>query len=83
MTGPLGFGYDQQDHGPRVPATAPPSRPPSRTNMIDASQPPDYEKATAQPSQGNTGQETPPNNHCSSDTDGLLQAMRAQDRTRK
>ncbi|CAI7571444.1 unnamed protein product [Penicillium manginii] len=52
---PPGFGYGQQDHGPRVPATAPPTRPSSRTNMIDASQPPDYENATTQSSQGNTG----------------------------
>ncbi|KAJ5913304.1 hypothetical protein N7504_002187 [Penicillium tannophilum] len=29
------FGYGDQEHGPRMPATAPPSRPPSRVNMHD------------------------------------------------
>ncbi|KAJ5672602.1 hypothetical protein N7507_001729 [Penicillium longicatenatum] len=30
------FGFGDQEHGPRLPATAPPSRPPSRVNMHDA-----------------------------------------------
>ncbi|KAJ5099476.1 hypothetical protein N7532_006477 [Penicillium argentinense] len=51
---PIGFG--QQDHTPSVPPTAPPSRPPSRTNMIDATQPPGYDNATAQPAQRNIGE---------------------------
>lgn len=29
----LAFAYGQQDNPPRVPATAPPSRPPSRVNI--------------------------------------------------
>ncbi|KAJ5280142.1 hypothetical protein N7478_005514 [Penicillium angulare] len=32
------LGYGQQDYGPRLPATAPPSRPPSRVNMTDTTQ---------------------------------------------
>ncbi|KAJ5573988.1 uncharacterized protein N7459_008415 [Penicillium hispanicum] len=32
------FDFTQHDDGPRVPATAPPSRPPSRINMHDATQ---------------------------------------------
>ncbi|KAJ5107796.1 hypothetical protein N7456_004471 [Penicillium angulare] len=32
------LGYGQQDYGPRMPATAPPSRPPSRVNMTDTNQ---------------------------------------------
>ncbi|KAJ5182815.1 hypothetical protein N7492_000431 [Penicillium capsulatum] len=50
------FGFGQQDNVPRVPATAPPSRPPSRVNMHDKTQGIGDDKSTGQPGKSTTAE---------------------------
>ncbi|KAJ5647399.1 hypothetical protein N7490_003771 [Penicillium lividum] len=48
------FGYNDQEHGPRMPATAPPSRPPSRVNMHDTAKAAGNDGPTAINTSGNS-----------------------------
>ncbi|KAJ5176690.1 uncharacterized protein N7482_002567 [Penicillium canariense] len=49
------FGYGQQDAAPRMPATAPPSRPPSRVNMHEQGQAAGFDDTSATAPQGSAG----------------------------
>ncbi|KAJ5689474.1 hypothetical protein N7462_003866 [Penicillium macrosclerotiorum] len=49
------FGYGQQDNAPKIPATAPPSRPPSRVNMHETSQGARTDDPVSVAVQSNTG----------------------------
>lgn len=60
------FGFGQQDSAPRVPATAPPSRPPSRVNMHEQTEATAFENTSVTASQGTTGEE-----HTDADKNGF------------
>jgi hypothetical protein len=51
------FAYGQQDNPPRVPATAPPSRPPSRVNIHEQPETAGFESASVTAAQGSAGEE--------------------------
>ncbi|KAJ6021996.1 hypothetical protein N7540_007500 [Penicillium herquei] len=49
------LGFSQEDIGPRMPATAPPTRPPSRVNLHDSSQGAGTDDSTAANTPGSPG----------------------------